>query len=130
MSAHARDYGALLAEKTPEVIRDEEQSRRYTRMLEKLLAKGELSPAEQKLAELLVLLIEDFESKHYQLPAVTPVEIIRHLMEANELRQKDLTDVFSTESIASEVLNGKRELNKEHIKRLSRKFGVSPAVFF
>ncbi len=51
-------------------------------------------------------------------------------MEAHGLRQKDLVDVFGTESIASEVLHGKRELTKEHIKRLSARFGVSPAVFF
>jgi HTH-type transcriptional regulator/antitoxin HigA len=51
-------------------------------------------------------------------------------MRANGLRQKDLVDVFGTESIASEVLNGKRELNKEQIRRLSERFRVSPAVFF
>ena len=51
-------------------------------------------------------------------------------MEAHGLRQKDLTDIFGTESIASEVLHGKRELTKGHIKRLSVRFGVSPAVFF
>ena len=51
-------------------------------------------------------------------------------MEANELRQKDLVDVFGTESIVSDVLNGKRELTKEQIRRLSKRFHVSPAVFF
>jgi transcriptional regulator with XRE-family HTH domain len=38
--------------------------------------------------------------------------------------------VFGTPSIVSEVLNGKRELNKEHIRRLSERFGVSPELFF
>ena len=51
-------------------------------------------------------------------------------MEENKLRQKDLLDIFGTESIASDVLNGKRELTKEHIRRLSKRFGVSPAAFF
>ncbi len=51
-------------------------------------------------------------------------------MAANGLRQKDLVDVFGTESVVSEVLNGKRELNKEHIRRLSERFKVSPALFF
>lgn len=51
-------------------------------------------------------------------------------MEAHNLRQKDLLDVFGTESIVSEVLRGKRELTKQHIRRLSKKFHVSPAVFF
>jgi len=39
-------------------------------------------------------------------------------------------DVFGTPSIVSEVLNGKRELNKEQIRRLSQRFHVSPEVFF
>ena len=48
----------------------------------------------------------------------------------SEKQQKDLADVFGTESIVSEVLSGKRELNKDQIKRLSERFQVSPAVFF
>jgi HTH-type transcriptional regulator/antitoxin HigA len=51
-------------------------------------------------------------------------------MEQHALRQKDLADVFGTTSIVSEVLNGKRELNKEQIRRLSERFHVSPEVFF
>jgi len=126
----ARDYGSLLAEKTPELIRSEEQNRLYTEMLEELLRKSEPTPAEKKLAELLAVLIEDFESKHYELDAAGPLDVIRHLMEENGLRQKDLADVFGTESIVSEVLNGKRQLTREHIQRFSRRFGVSPAAFF
>ena len=75
-------------------------------------------------------LIDDFEAKHCPIPDASPVAIVRHLMEAHNLRQKDLLDVFSTESIASEVLHGKRELTRDHIRRLSARFGVSPAVFF
>ena len=82
------------------------------------------------LAALLTVLINDYEESHYQLRAATPTEVIEELMAANNLRQKDLADVFGTESIVSEVLNGKRELNKDHIKRLSERFKVSPALFF
>jgi HTH-type transcriptional regulator/antitoxin HigA len=56
--------------------------------------------------------------------------MIRHLMDVNGLRQKDLVDVFGTESIVSDVLSGRRDLTKDHIKRLSERFSVSPAVFF
>lgn len=50
-------------------------------------------------------------------------------MEVQSLRQKDLVDVFGTESIVSDVLNGRRELRKQHIQKLSARFGISPAVF-
>ena len=51
-------------------------------------------------------------------------------MEQHGLKQKDLVEVFGTPSIVSEVLNGKRDLNKTQIKRLSERFGVSPELFF
>jgi HTH-type transcriptional regulator/antitoxin HigA len=79
---------------------------------------------------LLTVLIEEYEAKHDPVPETEPRAIVRHLMEAHHLRQKDLLDVFGTESIVSDVLRGKRELTKQHIRRLSERFHVSPAVFF
>lgn len=130
MSASAVDYGALLAEKKPEVVHTEAQNEIYVKILEGLASKEKLTPAEERFAELLTLLVDDFESKHYELDDAGPLDVIRHLMEENGLRQKDLVDIFGTESIVSEVLNGKRNLTSDHIKRLSARFGVSPAVFF
>jgi HTH-type transcriptional regulator/antitoxin HigA len=51
-------------------------------------------------------------------------------MEQHGLKQKDLADVFGTPSVVSEVMSGKRELNKEQIRRLSERFKVSPELFF
>jgi HTH-type transcriptional regulator/antitoxin HigA len=130
MSAHTQEYAALLAETKPEVIHGEDQNRRFVQTLEKLTSKARVTSAEAKLIELLIVLVESYESKHDPLPDAGPLDIIRHLMEAQNLRQKDLIDVFRTESIVSDVLNGKRELTKDHIRRLSLRFHVSPAVFF
>jgi HTH-type transcriptional regulator/antitoxin HigA len=113
------------------VIRSEAENERHIAMLEDLDRKGSrMSAAERRMAELLTLLIEDFEDKHYALKAASPIEVLNELMLANNLRQKDLVDVFGTPSIASEVLSGKRKLNTEHIRKLSRRFRVSPEVFF
>jgi HTH-type transcriptional regulator/antitoxin HigA len=51
-------------------------------------------------------------------------------MEQHGLLQKDLAEEFGTPSIVSEVLSGKRDLSKDHIKRLSQRFHVSPELFF
>jgi HTH-type transcriptional regulator/antitoxin HigA len=51
-------------------------------------------------------------------------------MLANDLKQRDLLDVFGTPSIVSEVLHGERRLTTEHIRTLSKRFHVSPEVFF
>ena len=74
-------------------------------------------------------LIEAYEEEHHSIPDASPVEVLRTLMDANDLRQKDLVPVFGSESIVSEVLHKKRELNKTHIEKLSKRFGVSPRCF-
>jgi HTH-type transcriptional regulator/antitoxin HigA len=124
------EYAQLLVEMLPHVIHIEEENERYTAALEMLLAKRDRTPEESRIVELLTLLIEDFEEKNYSLPPATPRDIIRHLMESNGLRQVDLIDVFGAESTVSEVLNGKRDLAKSHIEKLSLRFNVSPEVFF
>jgi HTH-type transcriptional regulator / antitoxin HigA len=125
------EYGRLLAQTLPSVIHSEDENERFIATLEKLERRSRnWSPAEAKLAELLTLLIENFEDQNYKLKAATPTEVLCELMESNGLKQKDLMDVFGAESTVSAVLNGKREMTREHIKRLSRRFRVSPEVFF
>jgi HTH-type transcriptional regulator/antitoxin HigA len=133
MSATAvrSEYAALLSSTLPAVIRSEAENQRFIEMLEELDRKaGRMSAAERRMAELLTLLIEDFEEKHYALNSASPLDVLNELMQANNLKQKDLVDVFGTPSIVSEVVSGKRKLNAEHIRKLSRRFKVSPEVFF
>jgi HTH-type transcriptional regulator / antitoxin HigA len=125
------EYTALLAKIPPKVIRTEKENEAYTEILYDLDRRGKtLTPAERELAQLLTLLIEDFEEKRYRLPRAKPLEVLHFLMDQHGLKQKDLVDVFGAPSIVSEVLTGKRELNKHHIQRLSRRFHVSPELFF
>jgi HTH-type transcriptional regulator / antitoxin HigA len=133
MSATAvrSEYASLLTNTLPSVIRSEAENERYIASLEELDSKGtRMSSAERRMAELLTLLIEDFEERHYSLKASSPVDVLNELMLANKLKQKDLLDVFGTPSIVSEVLRGKRKFTTEHIRRLSQRFHVSPEVFF
>ena len=122
---------SLLTSTLPSVIRSEAENEDHIAMLEELDRKGSrMSAAERRMAELLTLLIEHFEETHYALRAANPVDVLNELMLANNLKQKDLLDVFGTPSIVSEVLRGKRQLTTEHIRRLSRRFHVSPELFF
>lgn len=117
----------------PKVITSDAQHERYVSMLLKLERResgGQLNTAERAFAELLTLLVDKYEEEHHAIPSAPPSEVLREMLESNNLREKDLTPEFGAESIVSEVLNGKRELNKNQIERLSRRFRVSPAVFF
>jgi HTH-type transcriptional regulator / antitoxin HigA len=113
----------------PKVIASERQYEEYVSTLE-LESRDDLSSAEENFAELLTLLIELYEERHYSVSDASAVEALRELMSANTLRQKDLTSLFGSESIVSEILSGKRELNKRQIEKLNKRFSVSAAVFF
>jgi HTH-type transcriptional regulator/antitoxin HigA len=124
-------YRELLSSALPHVIRTEEDNERYIAQLEALHDRGELTPEEREILELLTLLIEDFENKHYQFDrTATPIEIVRELMDTQGLKQIDMIDILGTASVVSEVLSGRRELSKTHIQNLSRRFHVSPRCFF
>jgi HTH-type transcriptional regulator / antitoxin HigA len=119
-----KDIGA------PKVITSEKQYEDYVSTLLELERSESSPPAVQNFAELLTLLIEAYEENHYAVPDASPVEVLRELISANNLRHKDLAPLLGSESIVSEILSGKREHNKRQIKKLSTRFNVSPAVFF
>jgi HTH-type transcriptional regulator/antitoxin HigA len=106
------EYIELLKRFPPRVIRNEKENEACAEVLYELDRRSKkLTSAEKELAELLTLLIEDFEDRHYQLPRAKPLEVLQFLMDQHGL-------------------SGKRELNKDHIQRLSHRFHVSPELFF
>jgi HTH-type transcriptional regulator/antitoxin HigA len=126
-----REYAQLLAVTQPKVIETEEENEFYLAEVTKLMRLGDaISPAQERLLRLLVNLIESFEDRHYQLKSATPLEILTELVRDRGLKQKDLLPVFSSQGIASEVLNGKRRISKAHAKALGSFFNVSPSLFF
>lgn len=132
MSATAtREYRALLSQTLPKRIRSEAENELAILPLEKLAGKTRPSAAERQLIELLTVLIEAFEEEHYpQAHKGSAVETLQELMAANDLKQKDLVDIFGAPSIVSEVMHGKRNLTISHIQKLSERFHVSPELFF
>jgi HTH-type transcriptional regulator/antitoxin HigA len=114
----------------PHVIHSEEQLAAYTKALCRLTAEPRPTRAQVKAIELLTLLIECYEEEHYAVPKASPADVLRFLIERHGLRQRDLARELGGESVVSEVLSGKRKLNLTHIEQLSKRFRVSPAVFF
>lgn len=98
-------------------------------MTHRLLDRSDLSDAERDYLDVLGSLIEAYEDEHVPIPPVTGVEALRHLMEENGLTQRDLIPLLGTRSVVSEVLNGNRNLSKNHIKALSAHFGLPADVF-
>lgn len=114
----------------PRPITSERQHEEYLSVLAKLAEKSAPSAEEESYAELLMTLIEAYEEEHHAISDVSPLQVLRSLLEANGLRQKDLVSLIGSESLVSEILRGRRSLTKTHIEKLSKRFRVSPAVFF
>jgi HTH-type transcriptional regulator/antitoxin HigA len=122
-------YSNLLNQVLPKVIETDEELEHFVEILEALdTSPRRLTREETAMQSLLEQLIQVYDDK-IQLPDVPPLRMLQYLMEQRGLRQADLLPVFGSRSIASTVLNGKRELSKTHIRRLAEFFHVSPAVF-
>lgn len=127
-----RTYGKLLTEALPGVIETEEENERALAIVWELMKKGEnnLSPEEDRLFRLLTRLIEDYEDKTYPMgDSATPLDTLKSLISEHDLKQKDLVEVFGTQSVVSEVLNGKRGISKTHARRLADRFHVPGDLF-
>jgi HTH-type transcriptional regulator/antitoxin HigA len=122
-------YGQLLRVTLPHVIRTEEDYERMTAELERLDEREKPSAEEKELAELLTVLIDEYEERRFPIRKASPRQTLLHLMEARGLRQKDLWKLFGSKGIASEVVNGKRSVSKAQAKKLATFFHVSAELF-
>lgn len=74
--------------------------------------------------------IEQYEKRIFPIGPATPEEMLGFLMQQHELSQYDLAKELGGQSVVSQILRGKRRLTREHIERLSKRFGVTPATFY
>jgi HTH-type transcriptional regulator/antitoxin HigA len=79
-------------------------------------------------AEILSLMIENYENEHYTIEAPDPIEAIKIRMEELNLRQKDLVGLIGGKSRVSEILNRKKKLTVEMIRDLERILQISASV--
>lgn len=79
-------------------------------------------------ADVLALLIEDYESRYYPIEAPDPIEAIKIRMEELQLKQKDIAPVLGGKNRASEILNRKRKLTLDMIRKLSESLNLSVSL--
>ena len=72
----------------------------------------------------LTLLIEDYERRHYPIPRAGPVEVLKFLMETNHYSRSDLIDIIGSKARVSDLLNGRREINLDQIRRISQAWHI------
>jgi HTH-type transcriptional regulator/antitoxin HigA len=126
---HEKTYERLPGSTLPHVTHTDEECERLTNELERLDEREHLSPEESELAELLTVLIDEYEGRRYPIQKASPRQTLQHLMEARKLTQKDLWKVFGSKGITSEVFHGKRSISKAQARKLAEFFHVNVELF-
>lgn len=122
-------YRNLLTEVIPVAIETEEEYDRILQVVEELTFKKNRTTEEKALHKLLVILIEAYETQNYPMEESAPHEILQHIMESSGTREIDLVGIIGSSNVVSEIVNGKREINKAQAKALSEYFKVSSSLF-
>ncbi|KND54307.1 putative HTH-type transcriptional regulator,YgjM-like protein [Candidatus Paraburkholderia kirkii] len=110
-------------------IRNDDDYRRMIALADELA--DQLEGEEGSLADLFSVvtdLIEVWESHHPDLPKTEPKDVLRYLLDAHDLKQKDLTDIASLTMI-SDILAGRRAISKSVAKALAERFGTDVSAF-
>lgn len=112
------------------VIKTEKQYYDYCRMLEELVGLKKKNRLQQDTIELLTLLIEKWDEEHNSFSDADPIEMLKYLMTENKLKAIDLAGILGvSKSLMSDILNYRRGLSKEIIRKLADHFKLSQEIF-
>ena len=78
--------------------------------------------------EILALLIDQYEKEHFPIEAPDPIEAVKFRMEQLGMKQKDLADTIGFKSRVSEILNKKRKLTLEMIRKLNEELNIPTSI--
>jgi HTH-type transcriptional regulator/antitoxin HigA len=110
-------------------IRSDAQLEQAIGKINTLVDQPALSPGDEMYLYALADLVEFYESEHIAAPAVRGIDLLRHLVEANDLQTQDRVSLLGRKSIVSAVLDGKRPLTLTQIARLSDRFRLPADLF-
>ena len=112
------------------VIKTEPQYQAYCTQLEVLVTAPNPAAATQEEIDLLTLLIETWDNAHATLPEADPIELLRSLMAGRNMLAKDIVAAMGlSKGAVSDILNRRRGLSKDVIRRLATNFQVSQEAF-
>jgi HTH-type transcriptional regulator/antitoxin HigA len=102
----------------------------YERALKRMeiIFDAPIGSVESDEADILALLIDDYEKKNYPIEAPDPIEAIKIRMEEMNLRQSDLISTIGSKSRVSEILNRKRKLTVDMIRNLTKRLNLSADI--
>jgi HTH-type transcriptional regulator/antitoxin HigA len=115
-------YMKLIRNALPIPPQTEADNVRLTTLMLEMEERAEsegLTTEETVFAELLTIVVQDFEAKHYPLPVLPPHELLQGVMEERGLAHKDLAAIVGNKGLTTEILAGRRKVSPAIAKRLS-----------
>jgi HTH-type transcriptional regulator/antitoxin HigA len=112
-------------------LRSERERAAAGAILDGLVGRDGLSEGEREYGAALAYFVADFERGRVRIlrRSLSPLQLLRHLLEENGLNTADLGRILGSRGVASEVLAGKRALSKAMIGKLAERFGVDGGLF-
>lgn len=112
------------------VIKSKTQYKEYSKMLEELVTADFKSKETKDEIELLTLLIEKWDKENNSFDDVDPITLLHSLMEESNLKAKDLAEILNvSKGLVSDILNNKKGMSKENIRKLSNYFSIAQEAF-
>jgi HTH-type transcriptional regulator/antitoxin HigA len=99
-------------------------------MIDSLIDQKVRSAPEEDYLDVISNLVHAYEEEHIPMRSVSDSEMLKYLIDLREVTQAELAKATGVaESTISEVLSGKRKLNRTQIGKLAKYFHVGPGVF-
>ncbi len=112
------------------VIKNEKQYLKYCNTLEQLVLSGEKGKQTKDEIDLLTLLIEKYDETNSPVMEMEPIPLLRSLMVEHNLKAKDLVALLGiSKSYVSDILNYRKGLSKEVIRKLAEHFKLRQEAF-
>jgi len=109
------------------IIRTEKDYQESLSRLEKIFDSKSGSKDGDEL-EILSILIDQYEKEHFPIDLPDPIEAIKFRMDQMGLKQKDLAEIIGYKSRVSEILNKRRKLNLEMVRKLNTSLRIPTEV--
>ena len=97
--------------------------------MDSIVSRSNLTQDDRDYLNVLGTLVYDYEQKHEPMPVLKGIALLKALMVEENIQEKDLVDIFESESWVSEMIDGKRELTASQIHKLAKFFHLSLVAF-
>ena len=112
------------------IISSKKEYKEYCNILEGLVFTDKKNKQIEQEIDLLTLLIETYDKQHNTFNQLDPIQLLHSLMKDHQMKPKDLVDLLSiSKGYVSDILNYKKGLSKEVIRKLAERFKVSQEAF-